>query len=91
MLEVFKRDLSQSNKKLKKSGYILGLIYGPNLDQDIPIQIPKTPFLRFAETSNNNLSVDLLLDGEVRKCIITEIQSQPAFEGYTHINFKCIE
>ena len=48
MLEVFKRDLSQNNKKLRKSGYILGLIYGPNLDQDIPIQIPKTPFLRFA-------------------------------------------
>lgn len=90
MLEVFKRDLSQNNKKLRKSGYILGLIYGPNLDKDIPIQIPKTPFLRFAE-DNNNLSVDLLLDGKIKKCIITEIQSQPAFEGYTHINFKCIE
>lgn len=91
MLQVYKRDLNQKNKDIRKSGYIIGLISGPNLENDIPIQIPKTPFLRFAENSNNNLNVDLLLDGEVKKCLITEIQSQPAFEGYLHINFKCID
>jgi ribosomal protein L25 (general stress protein Ctc) len=91
MLQVYKRDLNQKNKDIRKSGYIIGLISGPNLESDIPIQIPKTPFLRFAENSNNNLNVDLLLDGKVKKCLITEIQSQPAFEGYLHINFKCID
>ncbi|MEF9991917.1 MAG: hypothetical protein ACRCYC_08035 [Paraclostridium sp.] len=91
MLKVYKRDLNQKNKSIRKAGYIIGLISGHMLENDIPIQIPKTPFLRFAENSNNNLNIDLLLDGEIKKCVITEIQSQPAFEGYMHINFKCIE
>ncbi|MEG1131569.1 MAG: hypothetical protein RSD77_04580 [Romboutsia sp.] len=90
MLKVYKRDLNQKNKSIRKAGYIIGLISGPTLENDIPIQIPKTQFLRFAESSNNNLNVDLLLDGEIKKCIITEIQSEPAFEGYLHINFKCL-
>lgn len=91
MIEVYKRNLKEKNKEIRKSGYILGLISNPSCGCDIPIKIPKTPFLRFIEDNKNNLSVDLVLDGEIKKCIITEVQSEPAFEGYIHINFRCTE
>ncbi|MGL4796807.1 MAG: hypothetical protein ACRDB0_06365 [Paraclostridium sp.] len=90
MLTVYKRDLKQKTRDIRKNGYIPGVIYGKGIDSVIPIQIPKTPFLRFAEENNNSLNVDLVLDGDIKKCVITEIQSDPAFEGYIHINFKCI-
>lgn len=91
MIQVYRRDLNEKNKEIRKSGYILGLISNPTSGSNIPIKIPKTPFLRFIESTRNNINVDLVLDGEIKKCIITEVQSQPAFEGYLHINFRCNE
>lgn len=90
MIKVYSRNLNDKNKILRKSGYILGVIYGPSLKNTIPIKIPKTSFFRYIE-NNKSLNIDLLLDNEVKSCTITEIQSQPAFDGYMHISFKCIE
>ncbi|MEG0843970.1 MAG: hypothetical protein RSD22_08210 [Romboutsia sp.] len=90
MLSVLSRDLNEKTKKIRSRGYIPGVIYGNTLDNSIPIEVYKTDFKRFIEAGENTKPVDLNLNGDIKKCVITEVQIDSFKEGILHINFRLV-
>ncbi len=88
MLNVFDRDLNEKTKSIRSKGYIPGVIYGNKLDKSIPISVYKTDFTRLIDSKNHNGCIQLNLNNQVYKCIITDVQIDSVKDLFLHIDFK---
>lgn len=90
MLNVLHRNLNEQTKAIRSRGYIPAVIYSHKLDKSIPIELYKTDFKRLVETGGNTKPIDLNLDGEIKTCVITNVDIDPVKEVFLHIDFKLI-
>lgn len=90
MINVLSRDLKEKTKYVIANGYIPGVIYSSQLEQSIPIQIYKTDFKRLVENNNHKGVLELNLNGEIKNCLITDVQIDGLRDTYLHIDFKLV-
>jgi large subunit ribosomal protein L25 len=90
MINVLHRDLNEKTKAIRKRGYIPAVIYGRQLDNSIPIELYKTDFKRLLEAGKNTEPIDLNLNGEIKKCVITHVDVDAVKDMFLHIDFKLI-
>lgn len=91
MINVLHRDSSKKTKFVRDKGFIPAVIYGRQLEKSIPIEIYKTDFKRFLENNPSNRFVDLSLDGDVKKCLITDVQIDSVRDYFLHIDLRLVE
>lgn len=90
MLNVLHRDLNEKTRVIRERGYIPAVIFSNKLDNSIPIELYKTDFKRLVEAGQNTKPIDLNLDGEVKTCVITNVDIEPIKEVVLHIDFRLL-
>ncbi|MGL4912118.1 MAG: hypothetical protein ACRC3Y_06730 [Romboutsia sp.] len=90
MLNVLYRDLNEKTRVIRERGYIPAVIFGNKLDNSIPIELYKTDFKRLIEAGDNTNHIDLNLNGEVKTCVITNVDIEPIKEVVLHIDFRLL-
>ncbi|MGL5316693.1 MAG: hypothetical protein ACRC92_25780 [Peptostreptococcaceae bacterium] len=90
MINVLSRDLKEKTRHVIANGYIPGVIYGSKLEQSIPVQIYKTDFKRLIESNGHKGVLELNLNGEIKNCLITDVQIDSLRDTYLHIDFKLV-
>lgn len=90
MLNVLHRNLNEKTKAIRERGYIPAIIYSNKLDKSIPIELYKTDFKRLIEAGENTKPIDLHLDGEIKTCVITNVDIEPIKEVFLHIDFRLV-
>lgn len=91
MLNVIARDLNEKTKLVRARGYIPAVIYSSKLKSSVPIEIYKTDFIRMVESGQNTGTLELNLDGDIKKCLLREVQIDSAKDGFLHIDFMLID
>ena len=90
MLNVLYRNLNEKTKAIRERGYIPAIIYSNKLDKSIPIELYKTDFKRLIESGGNTKPIDLNLNGEIKTCVITNVDIEPIKEVFLHIDFRLV-
>lgn len=90
MINVLSRDLNEKAKCVVANGYIPGIIYGNQLKQTIPVKVYKTDFKRLVEDNRHKGVVEVNLEGEIKNCLITDVQIDGLKDVFLHIDFKLV-
>lgn len=91
MLNVVSRDLKEKTRLIRKRDYIPASIHGKKLEKSIPISIYKTDFTRMIDAGKNTSVLELNLNGEIKKCLLREVQVDSVKEGFIHIDFLLVD
>ncbi len=91
MLNVCVRDLNEKTKSIIKRGYIPAVIYGTQLEKSIPVEVYITDFKRLIEGNGHKSNLELNLDGEVKNCMITDVQIDGIKDKFLHIDFLLVK
>ena len=91
MINVLKRDLKEKNKEIIARDYIPGNIYASHLEKSIPIEIYKTDFIRLVESGDHKPTINLNLNGDIKKCSLREVQVDPIKGNYIHLDFLLLK
>ena len=88
-LEVTLRNESGKGiaRKLRATGQIPGIIYGPNAD---PVRVSTSPdalLEMFQQSGNRNMLIDLQVDGKPTSCLVREVQRHPVSRDILHVDF----
>ncbi len=90
VLKVEKREEFGTSrvKKLRKSGYIPGVIYG-HAGENYPVKINLKDFQHFlAEIHGETQLITVKMDGEEKQVFIKEIQRDPLYGRPIHVDFQ---
>jgi len=91
MLNVVSRDLNEKTRFIRERGYIPAVIYGTQLDRSIPISVYKTDFARMIDSGKNSGVLELNLNGDIKKCLLREVQVDSVKDGFLHIDFMLVD
>lgn len=91
MINVLNRDLNEKTRFIRARGYIPAIIYSPQLEKNIPIELYNTDFKRFLESNVHKGNIELNLDGDIKKCVIKDVQIDGIKEEFLHIDFMLVE
>ena len=75
-----------ANRRLRRSGYIPGVIYGSNRE-NMNLQVEERLFARLLREGGANRLIALQLGGEDRAVLIQELQVHPVKGSPQHIDF----
>lgn len=90
MINVLSRNLNEKNKQIIADGYIPGIIYGNKLDQNILVKVYKTDLKRLTETNGHKDIIELNLNGQIKNCLIKDVQIDGVRGVFLHIDFKLV-
>ena len=72
-LKAEKRDVTTKAKKLRREGYVTGVIYGREMAESIPLKLEKPAVERILKTHGKGSQVMLEVDGQTYDALIKEI------------------
>ncbi|MFD3156629.1 50S ribosomal protein L25 [Haloimpatiens sp. FM7330] len=67
----------EKGKKARKNGYIPGVIYGKDIEDNSPVKFKKAEMLKIIKAEGDNAKLLIKLDGEEKYAIIKKIQRNP--------------
>lgn len=91
MINALSRDLNEKTKYIRARGYIPAVIYGNQLEKSIPIEVYKTDFKRLVEAKENESLIEVNLNGDIKNCLITDVQIDGVKEQFLHIDFMLVK
>ncbi|GAB4144607.1 MAG: hypothetical protein OHK0017_03290 [Patescibacteria group bacterium] len=90
-LKATRRDvLGNSSKKLRKSGNILGVVYGHGLKESVPVIFAYNDFEKIARISGSTSVVEVVLDNKKIPTLIHQLQYHPVKDTYVHVDFLAV-
>lgn len=93
MVEERTKVNKRENKDMRKSGGLLGIIYGKKMNP-VPISLDKREFLQKASKAGENTIFKLIMksDGRIRHfCILKNYQIDPVTRNVIHVDFLGVE
>ncbi|MFW5799193.1 MAG: 50S ribosomal protein L25 [Spirochaetota bacterium] len=92
VVKAFKRVPHSSNStgRLRKEGYIPGVIYGPKLEKNIDVSLLKNEFEKVFFKVGEHTIINLDVDGETYEVLIKDYQIDPMNKKLTHIDMLII-
>ena len=72
-LTAEKRDLKTKAKKLRKEGYVIGNLFGRDIENSIPLKVDSREAAKFLKDNKKGAHITLLVDGENVDAIVKEI------------------
>jgi len=85
LLDTMER--KESVKKIRRSGYVPGSMYGPGVDRNIEIQIDERQIDKFLKSHSIGAKIKIKVDEGEHLCIIKNIQYEPISKKPLHIEF----
>ena len=90
LFTIYPRPSLKNLSKLRKKGFVPGIMYGQSLHQAIPIQIELTKLLTIINTPHQSI-FHLTLDEVPYDCILREFQTDPLCSFITHVDFQFVK
>ena len=72
-LKAEKRNMQTKAKKLRREGFVTGVVFGREMKESLPIQITKADAERILKTKNKGSQIMLDVDGQIMDVLIKEI------------------
>lgn len=89
-LKAEKRDMTTKAKKLRREGYVTGVIYGREMAESIPLKIEKSAVERILKTNGKGSQVMLEVDGQTYDALIKEIDFDTLKGQLLEIDFQAL-
>lgn len=89
-LKAEKRDMSIKAKKLRREGFVTGILFGRELKESIPLKFEKADIEKLLKVENKGGQVMLEVDGQTYDALIKEVDYNP-LKGYVdEIDFQAL-
>ena len=89
-LTAEKRDLKTKAKKLRKEGYVIGNLFGRDIENSIPLKVDSREAAKFLKDNKKGAHITLLVDGENVDAIVKEIDYNAMKNETMFINFQAL-
>ncbi len=89
-LKAERRDMTTKAKKLRREGYVTGVIYGREMAESIPLKIEKPAVERILKTNGKGSQVMLEVDGQTYDALIKEIDYDTLKGQLLEIDFQAL-
>lgn len=89
-LKVEKRNPEVKAKKLRRDGFVCGVLYGKEMKESTPIQLMKPEALRFIKANKEGTQVMLDLDGKQVDALVKNIDYDPMKKQIMALDFQAL-
>ena len=89
-LTAEKGDLKTKAKKLRKEGYVIGNLFGRDIENSIPLKVDSREAAKFLKDNKKGAHITLLVDGENVDAIVKEIDYNAMKNETMFINFQAL-
>ena len=89
-LKAEKRDMTTKAKKLRREGYVTGVIYGREMKKSIPLKMEKPAVERVLKTGGKGSQVMLEVDGQTYDALIKEIDYDSLKGQLLEVDFQAL-
>ena len=69
-LKAEKRTMDVKAKKLRREGYVTGIVFGREMKESVPVKMQKADVERLVKTNKKGSQIMLDVDGEKRNVLI---------------------
>jgi large subunit ribosomal protein L25 len=80
----------EKTSKLRKNGYVPGVIYGAGIEGTIHIKFNMLELQRLLTNSTVNSRLQVLFRGEEKLCVLKEIQVHPVTGNIIHVDLQVL-
>ena len=89
-LKVEKRNPEVKAKKLRRDGFVCGVLYGKEMKEITPIQLTEPEALRFIKANKEGTQVMLDLDGKQVDALVKNIDYDPMKKQIMALDFQAL-
>lgn len=89
-LKVEKRNPEVKAKKLRRDGFVCGVLYGKEMKESTPIQLMEPEALRFIKANKEGTQVMLDLDGKQVDALVKNIDYDPMKKQIMALDFQAL-
>ena len=89
-LKAEKRTMDVKAKKLRREGYVTGIVFGREMKESVPVKMQKADVERLVKTNKKGSQIMLDVDGEKRNVLIKEIDYNPLKNQVDEIDFQAL-
>lgn len=89
-LKAEKRDMKTKAKKLRREGFVTGVIFGKEMEEAIPLQIAVKDAERFLKTGGKGSKVTLDIEGTAMEALVKEVDYNPLKRQILEIDFQAL-
>ena len=89
-LKAERRSMDTKAKKLRREGYVTGIVFGREMKESIPVKILKSDAERFLKTSGKGSQVMLELDGQSMDVLVKEVDYNPLKGQVDEMDFQAL-
>jgi large subunit ribosomal protein L25 len=87
-LEAKKREKSEDVKKMIKTGFVPGVVYGPHLKVNKLVLAPANDLRKIIAAAGESTLIDLVVDGRPEgKVLVKEVQRDAVKDNLIHVDF----
>ena len=84
------RGLMTKAKKLRREGYVTGVVFGREMTETIPLQITVKDAERFLKTGGKGSKVTLEVDGTPMEALVKEVDYNPLKRQILEMDFQAL-
>lgn len=89
-LKLEKRNPEVKAKKLRRDGFVCGVLYGKELKESVPVQFPESVALGFIKANKEGSQVMLDLDGKQIDALVKNIDYDPMKKQIMALDFQAL-
>ena len=89
-LKLEKRNPEVKAKKLRRDGFVCGVLYGKELKESVPVQLPESVALGFIKANKEGSQVMLDLDGKQIDALVKNIDYDPMKKQIMALDFQAL-
>ena len=89
-LKAEKRNMQTKAKKLRREGFVTGVIFGKEMEEAIPLQIAVKDAERFLKTGGKGSKVTLDIEGTAMEALVKEVDYNPLKRQILEIDFQAL-
>ena len=89
-LKAEKRTMDVKAKKLRREGYVTGIVFGREMKESVPVKMQKADVEHLVKTNKKGSQIMLDVDGEKRNVLIKEIDYNPLKNQVDEIDFQAL-
>ena len=89
-LKVEKRNPEVKSKKLRRDGFVCGVLYGKEMKESTPIQLTEPEALRFIKANKEGTQLMLELDGKPGDALVKNIDYDPMKKQIMALDFQAL-
>ena len=89
-LKAETRDMSTKAKKLRREGYVTGVVFGKKLQESIPVKIAVKDAEQFLKTGGKGTQLMLNVDGEAMDVLLKEVDYNSMKHQIMEMDFQAL-